>query len=172
MCWIAVCLFACLFVRMFLLCVCVFVCLAACVCVCVCRVLVRAYVFVCARGVKRANKNGARSSRAESACNAMIDSSNSAQFCLGFIAKVDRGVVAAPGEIKILQGIIPAPQTELRADTWKHQTKMRGVNSALLASHCKGGRGGGHFPMSFVCTHSSFIRVSLRTVCDEVRIHT
>ena len=33
--------------------------------------------------------------------NAMIDSNNSAQFCLGFIAKADRGVVRGPGEIQI-----------------------------------------------------------------------
>ena len=72
---------------------------------------------------------------------AMIDSNNSAHFCLGFITKVDRGVVRGLREIKILHRGIPKPQTELRAHTWKHQAKMRGVNSALSRSRCKGGGG-------------------------------
>ena len=71
----------------------------------------------------------------------MIDSNNSAQFCLGFTAKINRGVVPALGEIKILQGRISSPQAELRASNCNHREKMRGVNSALVPSHCMGGRG-------------------------------
>ena len=73
-----------------------------------------------------------------------MNSNNSAQFCLGFITKVDRGVVRGLGEIKILQGGIPSPQTQLRAHAFNSQAKMRGVNSALLRSHCKGGGGSEH----------------------------
>ena len=71
--------------------------------------------------------------------HAMKSSNNSAQCCLGVVTKVDRGVVTGRGEIKILQGGIPSPQTQFRAHAMNTQAKMRGVNSALLRSHCKGG---------------------------------
>ena len=61
----------------------------------------------------------ARSSRAESPLPCDVAANNSARFCLGFKANADRGVVTGPGEIKILQGGIPSPQTQLRAGPLK-----------------------------------------------------
>ena len=80
----------------------------------------------------------------------MVRSNNSAQFWLDVITKVDRGVVRGLGEIKILQGGIPSPQTQLRAHALNTQAKMRGVNSALLRSHCKGGGGVRTSDLTFV----------------------
>ena len=45
----------------------------------------------------------------------LTSSNNSAHFWLGFIAKVGRGVVRGLGEIKILQGEICEPESEIRA---------------------------------------------------------
>ena len=58
----------------------------------------------------------------------MIDSHNSAQFCLGFITKVDRGVVRVVDKLKFY--MVESP----------HHIQ----NSALPRSHCKGGGGTEH----------------------------
>ena len=49
----------------------------------------------------------------------MIRHINSAHFSLGFVIKTDRGVVRGLGEIKILQGRIPAPEAQLRSSAYQ-----------------------------------------------------
>ena len=49
----------------------------------------------------------------------MIRHINSAHFSFGFVIKTDRGVVRGLGEIKNLQGRIPAPEAQLRDSAYK-----------------------------------------------------
>ena len=49
----------------------------------------------------------------------MVRRINSAHVSLGFVIKAGRGVVRGLGEIKILQGGIPAPEAQLRSSAYK-----------------------------------------------------
>ena len=61
----------------------------------------------------------ARSSRANSLTTCGDEQQQLRAPRLGFIMKTRRGVVRGLGEIKILQGGIPSPQAQLRAEPLK-----------------------------------------------------
>ena len=92
--------------------------------------------------------------------DAVMSGNNTAQVCLGFITKDDRGVVRGLGEIKILHGEIPTPQTQLRAHAWNIQAKCAELTPRSCVRVVRGE--GGHTTHTNTHKHTSLpVRLSV-----------